>query len=126
MKKTALSLALMALLALTGCANRNQLYDWGGYDGMLYQQYKDPAKAVEMRTKLEAHVTQLEKSKQKVPPGIYAEIGTLYLQANDRKKSVDYYQREAAAWPESTGLMNAMIATINRQDTVTEVGASTK
>lgn len=126
MKKISLLLAMTAAVFLSGCANRNQLYSWGGYDGMLYQQYKDPTKAVEMRTQLEVHVTQLEKNMQKVPPGIYAEIGTLYLQTNDRKKSIDYYQREAVAWPESAGMMKAMIATLSRRDAVAGAEVSAK
>ena len=126
MKKLALLATLAAVVLLSGCANRNQLYSWGGYDGLLYQQYKDTTKASEMRTQLEAHVAQLEKNKQKVAPGIYAEIGTLYLQANDRTKAIDYYQREATAWPESEGMMNAMVGTLNRRAAVVDVEASVK
>jgi hypothetical protein len=117
MKKTAsIAAALLAAAVLSGCAARNQLYDWGGYDALLYQQYKDTTKATEMRTRLEAHVAQLEMNRQKVPPGMFAELGTLYLQANDRAKSIEYYRREQAAWPESASMMNAMIATLARRD----------
>jgi hypothetical protein len=106
--------AVVAALTLTGCAT-NRLYTWGNYDDMLYRQYKDPAQALDMRTKLEAHVAQLEQNRQKVPPGIYAEIGTLYLQSNDKVKAVSYYRKEHDLWPESRGLMTAMISTISRQ-----------
>ena len=108
--------ALLAVALLSGCAHRGQLYDWGGYDNLLYQQYKDPTKTAEMRSRLEAHVAQLEKSEQKVPPGMYAEMGTLYLQADDRPKAIDFYQREEAAWPESRQLMQSMIETLKRRD----------
>lgn len=126
MKKLALLSAVVAIALLTGCANRNQLYSWGGYDGLLYQQYKDNTKATVMRTQLETHVEELEKNKQRVAPGIYAEIGTLHLQVNNRIKAIDYYQREATAWPESKGMMNAMIATLSRRDAIVDVEAKAK
>lgn len=108
--------ALGAVLLLPGCAHRSSnLYDWGGYDGLLYQQYKDASKTAEVRTKLEAHVDELEANKQKVPPGLYAELGTMHMQANDRAKAIDFYRREQEAWPESAGLMKAMIATLERR-----------
>jgi hypothetical protein len=111
------TIAIAATLLLTGCAH-NRLYSWGDYDDMLYRQYKDPAQALDMRTKLEAHIAQLEQNRQKVPPGLYAEIGTLYLQSNDKVKAVAYYKKEHEIWPESRGLMTAMISTISRQTTV--------
>jgi len=113
---------MATVLLLSGCASRgNRLYDWGGYDDLLYQQYKDPSKAPEMRAKLEAHVATLESSKQRVPPGVYAELGTLHLQANDRAKAIDFYHREQDAWPESAGLMKAMIASLERRGPSDEV-----
>lgn len=122
MNRTWTIAALAAVLLLSGCANRgNRLYDWGGYDNLLYQHYKDASKAPEVRASLEAHITGLEANKQKVPPGVYAELGTLYLQANERTKAIDFYHREQDAWPESAGLMKAMIASLERRDQPQEI-----
>lgn len=99
-------------VALTGCATKNPpLYDWGGYDTLLYRSYKEPGTVDETMQKLEAHVVLLETGKQKVAPGMYADLGTMYLQAGNRDKARIYFAKERDAWPESKGLMDAMIKT---------------
>lgn len=114
-----LPMKLIVLLAcgllLTGCANRPSLYQWGGYDAMLYQSYKDPEKVAAFRTGLESHIAQMELSKQKIAPGLYAELGTIYLQAGDSSKAVAMYTKERDAWPESRGLMDTLINNVAKR-----------
>lgn len=109
---------LVSLLActilVTGCANRPSMYQWGGYDAMLYQSYKNPEKVIALRAGLESHIAQMELSKQKVAPGLYAELGTMYLQAGDSTKAVAMYTKERDAWPESRGLMDGLIKNISK------------
>ena len=101
-------LVAAAFLMLSGCAQQG-LYDWGNYSGLMYQNYKKPESVAANLVVLQAHVTTLEGRKARVAPGLYADLGTLYLQAGDRDRAVDNYRRERAAWPESAGLMDAMI-----------------
>lgn len=108
-----LTLAAAASLMLAGCAG-NGLYQWGGYEESLYAAYKDATKAEALRLKLEAHVQAMEQGGQKVAPGLYAEVGTLYLQAGQRQRAIGWYQREQKAWPESVALMTAMIQNLER------------
>ena len=108
-------------LVLSGCASPT-LYNWGGYDEALYASYKDPGKTDELRLKLETHITAMEKSHQKVAPGLYAELGTLYLQAGASGKASDLYAKERDAWPESKGLMTAMIQNIERRELAKKEG----
>jgi hypothetical protein len=107
-------LSLLFAFSITGCANQS-LYQWGSYDSMLYQSYKSPEKIVEFRQGLEVHIAKMEQSKQKVAPGLYAELGTLYLQAGDSKKAVDLYGKEREIWPESRGLMDSLIENIGKR-----------
>ena len=102
-------------LLMTGCASNNNLYQWGKYDTLLYQSYKNPEKAVEFRVGLEEHIAKMEQSKQKTAPGLYAELGTLYLQAGDATKAVAFYTKERDAWPESRGLMDALISNVSKR-----------
>ncbi len=81
---------------------------------MLYQSYKNPEKTIELRTGLETHIAQMEKSMQKVAPGLYAELGTMYLQAGDSTKAVAMYTKERDAWPESRGLMESLIRNVSK------------
>lgn len=119
MKNIRLKIILVALFGvfLTGCATRNSLYQWGGYDAMLYQSYKNPEKSVEFRQGLELHIAKMETDKQKVAPGLYAELGTLYLQAGDATKAVAMYNKERDAWPESKGLMDSLITNVAKRST---------
>lgn len=111
---------LFIALAMAGCASQ-PLYDWGGYDQLLYKTYKEPAEAKNMKAALEAHIAAVdqggESSQRRLPPGIYAELGTLYLQEGAVNEAIALYKRERDAWPESRGLMDAMIANLERSQT---------
>jgi hypothetical protein len=113
--RAALLLLPLTLLLVGGCAQRQPLYAWGDYEGLLYRSYKQPEKAVEMRLKLEEHITAQEEAKGKVAPGLYAELGTLYFQSGKSDTAVSYYRKEQQAWPESSALMTAMIRAIERR-----------
>ena len=108
-----LRIAFLAVL-LSGCATP-ALYEWGGYDEAMYQHYKDPATTPDARAGLEAHVAEMEESGQRVAPGLYAEIGTFYLQAGATDQALKMYRRERAYWPESKALMDAMIGNLERR-----------
>ena len=111
-----LALAAALALALSGCATRpTTLYQWGGYDELLYQSYKSPERAESLRAGLETLLARLEQQKQQAPPGLYAELGTLYLEQGDSRKAVHYYEIERSLWPESKTLMDAMIKTLERR-----------
>jgi hypothetical protein len=105
---------LLAAFILGGCATQS-LYQWGGYESLLYAGYKDPAQMEIMKTKLEGHIAELEKSGKKVAPGLYAELGTLYLQSGSSDKAIAMYSHERDEWPESKGLMSAMINNLERR-----------
>lgn len=108
-------LAVLAVLILSGCATSRQGYDWGRYDQLLYETYKEAANAGELRAGLEAHIAALEAGNAKVAPGLYAELGTLYLEAGDADRAIAWYEKERAEWPESRGLMTALIVNLQRR-----------
>lgn len=96
-------------LAVSGCAANKGLYDWGGYDGMLYKSYQDPTSVASNMQKLEQHIQHLEQGRQKVAPGLYADLGMMQLQAGDKEKAQANFRKERELWPESAGLMDALI-----------------
>src|SRR5450830_954075 len=99
---------------LSACAPQ-PVYKWGNYESDLYSGYKDPTKMQTLKLDLERHIAEMDKSGQKVAPGLFAELGTLYLQSGASDKAVVMYKRERDAWPESKGLMTAMITNIERR-----------
>lgn len=102
---------------LCGCAQQG-LYKWGGYDDALYASYKDATRTDALRVKLQTHIEAMETAKQKVAPGLYAELGTLYLQSGAKDKAIALYGKERDAWPESAHMMNSLIATLQRDSQV--------
>lgn len=116
--------AAVATFFMAGCAVQQPMYSWGNYDQLLYASYKDPAKANELRVELEDQIAAAEQRKQKVPPGLYAELGTLYLQGGDTNSAVEFYKKERNAWPESRGMMDALIKGLARRQEPTEAAAA--
>lgn len=111
--KNMIAAALCTTLA--ACVSPS-MYSWGPYEQGLYQSYKDPTQIEALRTSLESHITSIEAAKQKVAPGLYAELGTCYLQRGDTEKAKFYYSKEKEAWPESQGLMTVMLQNIERHE----------
>lgn len=105
---------IAAAISLIACATPSR-YQWDGYDQQLYSYYKNPATAQDFRLRLETYVQAIEKNGQKPPPGMFAEVGTLYLEGGDVQTAVSYYRKEAAAWPESEPLMKVMVARLEKK-----------
>lgn len=108
-----ISISGLVFLLLTGCVQNK--YNWNGYDKGLYEAYKDPSQIPALKIKLQEAVDKLEKEKQTVPPGLYAELGTLYLQEGDAENAKKYYQKERDAWPESRTLMDVLIKNLDNR-----------
>lgn len=113
-------LIALFVISLTGCAIDPGLYQWGGYENDLYAAYKDTTQVEKLRINLETHTMLMEKNDQKVAPGLYAELGTLYLQSGAPAKAIIMYKKERDMWPESKGLMSAMIQNLERRQKATQ------
>jgi len=83
------------------------MYSWGGYNQKMLVYYKqhDSNKFIKS---LEKIIKSGEKS-NRVPPGIYGELGYLYYEANKPDIAMEYFEKEKEAWPESTFIMDKMI-----------------
>lgn len=104
---------LLVASGLVGCAAPGA-YDWGGYDQMLYQNYNDPSTSEAMLVGIETHIATLEAAGGPVAPGLYAELGTLYLEGGEIDRAIELYMKERNTWPESEFLMDAMISSLER------------
>ncbi|MGI9274763.1 MAG: DUF4810 domain-containing protein [Endozoicomonas sp.] len=106
-KKAIVAASLLSIsVLLTGCQTTQGLYSWGGYEDALYQYYKDPAEKEALAERL---LTLIEEEAAKVPPGIYAEYGTLLMQQGKTDEAIVYFEKEKTVWPESRFLMDSMI-----------------
>ena len=106
--QTSLAVAFVLLSALSGCAT-SQRYAWGSYEKSLYVYYKVPATAGKFAQSLQTVISDSERTKAPVAPGIYAEYGYLLLQQGNRADAVVSFRREETQWPESKIFMDHMI-----------------
>lgn len=105
---------IAALFLFSGCAA--QRYEWNQYDQRLYDYYKDPGSGEAFVKAMTIHVQALEAAGKKPAPGLYAELGTFALSSGDSKQAITYYSKEMKAWPESSSLMAALIASIEKRN----------
>lgn len=101
------SLALLPAVLLAGCAGPGAIYEWGSYQPALLS-YTKTGEAAKFEEELRETIEKGER-KEAVPPGVYAELGYLLMNTNRPSEAMVYFQREKAAFPESTILMDKMI-----------------
>ena len=100
---------------VAGCSQSR--YDWGGYNSYLYSYYENPQAAESFREALSRHIGYLESAGKTPPPGLYAELGTLYLEKGDTAQAIIFYEKERQTWPESVPLMTSLISSLNKTTT---------
>jgi hypothetical protein len=104
-------LALPALAAALGCMapDARGAYDWGGYDRHLHALMKHPGELDKYGAALKARLDQ-DPDGRRVPPGLNAEYGYVLMASGRRAEAAECFTREKTRWPESTQLMDRMIA----------------
>jgi hypothetical protein len=106
------SLLLAGTLLLAGCAVQAPLYQWGSYEALVYQSYREPGgvppgKQVEL---LEADYQKALGLHQRMPPGWHAHLGVLYAQLGKQDEAVRQLKAEKAEFPESTVFVDRLLA----------------
>lgn len=105
--------ALLAAATITGCAAKPQaLYNYDGYGHAYYQLKKE--NSPEQLAALQEEIVKMIQSKDhgttgRVPPGIYANLGYIYLQQGNPQKAVENFKMEMDIYPESKQFMELMI-----------------
>lgn len=98
------ALASAAVLLLSGCADDSprQLYYWdGAYTGSVYEYLSEEGDAGAQIAALEQSLQKAYQRVAKVPPGLYAHLGLLYLSQGNGAKFKAYIEKEAELYPES-------------------------
>lgn len=105
---------ISAILFITGCNNAQPkpLYVYGDYSSRYYTLKKEPspASAIELQKSIERAIKNVNGSSSgRVAPGMYANLGYLYLKNGKTDKAIANFQKEKEIYPESTYFMNRMI-----------------
>ena len=98
------ALAATAALLLSGCADDSprQLYYWdGAYTGSVYEYLTQEGDAGAQIAALEESLQKAYQRAAKIPPGLYAHLGLLYLSQGNGAKFKAYVEKETELYPES-------------------------
>jgi len=106
--KLLLSFAL--IYGLSACVK--PLYNYEDYSQSYYDSKKNvgAASALELQKSIERCIERLDESRSgRVPPGMYANLGYIYLKNSNAKSAIENFKKEKAIYPESTHFMDRMI-----------------
>ena len=98
------ALASTVALLLSGCADDSprQLYYWdGAYTSSVYEYLTQEGDAGAQIAALEQSLQKAYQRAAKVPPGLHAHLGLLYLSQGNGAKFKAYVEKEAELYPES-------------------------
>lgn len=117
-RKTLFSAVAVTALcaALTACAPATR-FEWGGYEQALYAYAQNPENRNVYRTSLEQAIERGER-RDAVAPGMYAELGYLYLEEGEGERAIQNFRRERALFPESALFMDRVIKQLGGTPTV--------
>lgn len=116
--KFKLPVIMMLAVMATGCATtKSSMYNYGTYSESYYAMKKEANAdtSLEWKSTLETIISDSKTDKLRVPPGVFANLGYIYLQANNNEKAVFFFQAEKEAYPEAGKFMNNLIRKVEKQ-----------
>lgn len=113
MNKICRALLVVLLAAVfAGCApQKASMYYFGKTDATLYATKKNPTEEnfLKLQQSLEDVITQSQQRGLKVPPGIHAHLGYLYLLEKKTDQATASFSEERRLYPEAGVFMERMI-----------------
>jgi len=102
---------LLSIVFLSGCIPK-PMYYWENYSQTLYHYQKYPSDDTRLRhfTELEHIISISNENEVRVPPGVYAELGYLYMQKNMSQDAIHFFCKEKSIYPEASVFMNRLIS----------------
>ena len=104
-------LSLIAIIELSACTAKPQMYYWGEYSETLYQLKQEPTED-NLAEHFESIHDVMEESRDfglRVPPGVYAEYAGLLMQQGKLTEARKYFLLEKETYPESAFFMDRML-----------------
>ncbi len=100
-------------IMMIGCAPQPKpLYTYGDYSESYYASKKDinTDTALALQKSIENAIANAGESiSGRVAPGMYANLGYIYLKAGNTNKAIESFNKEKLIYPESAHFMNRMI-----------------
>lgn len=96
------AVAAFTALNMAGCAQPKRIYEWGNYQGLVYDHLKGQSKGPEQQiADLEQGVEKARSVGASLPPGYYAHLGLMYLTIGKGDQAVQAWNTEKTLFPES-------------------------
>lgn len=109
-------LPLALMLGISGCSNQPKpLYNYEDYSDKYYASKINVGEAsnLELQKSMEQAIEHADNSRSgRVAPGMYANLGYLYLKRGKAKEAIASFKQEKGLYPESAHFMDRMIAKI--------------
>ena len=113
------TISLLTILSIgfiiSGCNQPKPLYTYGKYSSSYYASKKNTSAdtALELQKSIEYAIENTEESRSgRVAPGMYANLGYIYLKNGKTVKAIENFKKEKSIYPESAHFMNRMIKKI--------------
>lgn len=104
---------IIVAMIITGCTTQpSPLYAYGNYNDSYYAYKKNasPEALLEFQKSIETAIENSSNSRSgRVPPGMYANLGYLYLKAGKPNDAISSFTKEKTIYPESALFMNRII-----------------
>lgn len=101
------------MLLITGCVKQPKpMYSYNDYSERYYQSKKDfsPETALELQKSIESSIENAPQSSTgRVAPGMYANLGYIYLKSGNNDKAIENFKKEKNVYPEAGHFMDRMI-----------------
>jgi len=111
-KYITLLLALFIAFSVVGCGGPKPLYVYNDYNDKYYAFKKnlDSESMLELQKSIEEAIADVgDSSSGRVAPGMYANLGYIYLKQGNATKAIENFKKEKATYPEATHFMDRMI-----------------
>jgi hypothetical protein len=115
-KKIILGSAFLAIIALSGCSSKEPLYYYGDYSEEYYNYKKNMSPETELELQkaiIDAIDDADDGSSDRVAPGLYANLGYIYLKQGKTKLAKENFMKEKSTYPESAHFINRLIKKID-------------
>lgn len=114
--KLALLNVIVTGLFMSACSPQPKpLYNYGEYSQSYYNSKKELStdSTLELQKAIEYSIQNAAESRSaRVAPGMYANLGYMYLKSGKTDKAIESFNKEKAIYPESAHFMDRMIKKI--------------
>lgn len=112
----------VAAASVCACASPSR-FEWGSYESSLYVYSKAPEQREEYRKSLISAINEGERT-NRVAPGMYAELGYLYVEDNNLADARVSFGKEMALFPESRAFLSSVMSRLDGTSASSPASAS--